>query len=171
MSRDKPDIFGQRLKTDFDILDESTHVTAPAQIDVRNAPGEKLIAHMDDVGSREMHDAVAIGMPRRHMPYLDFLSVEVNRQRIVERHNRQPAGNFDAASACGHRAQALPDIRVGNNRALLAEEGITARMIAMMVRVDDELQFARRNLLHCRLDLLRQRRILIIHHKQPIRPC
>jgi hypothetical protein len=59
---------------------------------------------------------------------------------------------------------------LGDDRRLPSEVGVPAGVVTVEVRVDDELQLPGIDRVQRRLDLLRQREELIVHHQQTVRP-
>ena len=55
-----------------------------------------------------------------------------------------------------------------HDRCVLSERGISTRMVAVMVRVDEELQLALGELARGGADLFRQREELIIDHQHAV---
>src|ERR1700733_13790662 len=64
--------------------------------------------------------------------------------------------------------EALADVFVGDDWGLLLEEGVSADVIAMIVRVDDEPDRLAANPLKCRLTLLGEGSSLVIDENNPI---
>src|ERR1043166_3098008 len=104
-------------------------------------------------------------MRRGHVRQLDFFAVEPDRKLVIE----SDYGQF-GLEIVGFAAQPLADVCVRDNGRFLSEMFVPAGVIAVVMGVEHELQFARIELLECGFNLRRERRELIIHNENSLLP-
>jgi len=148
----------------LNISDVAPHVSAAREVDIRKTAGEKCVAEMNHVRSGEVDDTVAVGVGWRHVNQLDLLTVEMDRERVIEGDDWKRRLRITRFAA-----KALPDIRVRNDVCLETEVGVSPGVIAVIMRVEHKFKFAGAQLLQDRLDFLRQRRELVVDDENTIR--
>src|ERR1043165_2077894 len=92
---------------------------------------------MDDVRAGEIDNAVAIRMAGRHVNHFDFLAIEMDRKRLIKSDNGQLRFRFARLPA-----KPLAHVGVRDNVSLAAKVSVATGMIAMKMRIQNELQFS-----------------------------
>ena len=90
----------------------------------------------------ELDDSVAVGVAMRIVHGADVLAVDMDARAIVERDDREGelrCGRCGTAEGGGAALEALADVLMGDDRSAAREHFVPAGVIAVIVRVDDEL--------------------------------
>src|SRR6185503_19023288 len=136
------------LRNDLaDILRQPHDAPAVIDVDKRKTPGEEIIAKMDHVRGGEEDDGVAISMTVRVVNGANVLTVEMHRERIIKRNNRQ---RF--LWRCRDRLleqleplfarHPFAHVIVSDDRGFRTKRRVPAGVIAVPMRVEDEAQLA-----------------------------
>jgi len=140
------------------------------EIDKRETVTDEIVAHVHDIGFGKEDDAVAVGVAAGEVQSANVVTVEVNRDVMIEGDDGQDIvrgrlelhrhGAFVAAgSTC---FQALAHVVLGDDRGLLLEVCIPANVIRMVVRIDDEANGLVGDAFERRLDLVGEGSVLVV---------
>jgi hypothetical protein len=105
------------------------------------------------------------------MDGLDLFAVEVDGERLAEGDDRQRSrgGRIDLRAAdrlpC---REALPHVVVGDDVRLAAEDLVATGVVAVPVGVENEFELASAEPFQGRLDLVRERRELVVHDQDAV---
>jgi len=149
-------------------LDVAIDAAARAEVDVRIAVREERVAHVQHVRLLEVDDGVAVRVRRIDMDDLEIVAVYMERDRVGERDDRKRRLRgrrnlpvHDRLELLG--GEPLAHVLVGDDdRAVAAEDGVAARVVAVPVRIEDEAHRLRRHRRDGLLQLRRHGRDLIV---------
>src|SRR6187455_2122429 len=92
---------------------------------------------MNYVRPGKVDDAVVVGMRGRNVDRLDLFAIEMDRKRIVESNDGQPCFSVRLVPT-----QSLSHIGVGNDMCFAAQLGVTTRMVAVMMGIENEFKLS-----------------------------
>ena len=172
MARDHLGVLGHVGEYPLEVLQVALDRSAAVHVDERKMPREQEVSHMDDIGIREEHDAVAVGVAGGQMDELDVFAVEVHVDAVFEGDDR-PAGGVHRVdgliAALRWHHEALAHVLLRDDSAFLAEHGITPDVVAVVVRVQDELERARIECRQRRANLVGQALELVVDDENAVR--
>src|SRR5262245_552062 len=71
------------------IFRQTLNTTATLQVYKRKTTGKEVITHVHHIGGREEDNAIAVSVALRKVNDLDFFTIKVDRERLVEGNHRQ----------------------------------------------------------------------------------
>ena len=173
MARDELGIGRHHAQHLFAAGDHAGDAAAVFHVHEGKSIGNEIIAHMHHVGLGKKDDAIAIGVARGKVDGADVFTVQVHGGAVIEGDDGQHAvrcrrcgvfKQFDGAAG----SQPLAHVFLRDDGSQLGEIRISAGVVAVVVRVDDETHRLVGDAFERRLDLGRQRGELIVDHNDAI---
>ena len=170
MTGDDLHVCGNLCQNFFDAIDHAVDTASAVDVDEGESVGDEVVAHVHDVGFGKEDDGVAVGVAGREVQGTDIFAIQVNGDVVIERDDWQ--GSFGsgleihmdrtAVSCAAAGLEALADVVMCDDRRLFLEVFVSAGVIPVIVRVDDEADGLVGDALQRGLNLIGQWSVLIV---------
>ena len=143
-------------------VDHAVDAAAALHVNEGKAVGDEVVAHVHDVGVREKDDRVAVGVSGGKIESADVFAVQVHGDIVIEGEDGQGLVRLRAwlhmdgaaVAAAAAALQALADVILRDDGRLLLEVCISAGVVGVIVRVDDETHGLVGDAFQCGLNLV-----------------